>query len=318
MIPAITRLARRSVRAIRGWSSSARRCTSRPALVEHAVQPAQELGQLRAELRDVDAGLSQPPRDGGRGQLMGHEPLRVRREDGSQPEVRTQPRGHALVHDDHLEQQRQLARQLQVVVAHDAENLLDQRRERDLTDRLPLVMGNQIREVGAQGGPIHLAADDAQREHRSCYPIRVLSGERDQQRAQLLAQAVVELADHAEGDDPQPASLLDEEVARVRVGVKEAVLEDHLGGHSGRQLGERVAVDAGLVERVGVVDLDAADTLEGQDAGGRGLPPSSGPSWAAGMAFPRPRSGDFGTFSGPFVRSGAPLEMKNPALEAVA
>ena len=48
--------------------------------------------------------------------------------------------------------------------------------------------------------------------------------------------------------------------------MEEAVLEDHLGGHAGRQFGEGATVDAGLVECFGVIDLDAADALEGQHA----------------------------------------------------
>ena len=70
-----------------------------------------------------------------------------------------------------------------------------------------------------------------------------------QEAAKLLTQAVVRLPDHPEVDDSDAPRRLDEEVAGMRIGVEEPVLEDHLGGDQRRSLGELVAVEAGFVER---------------------------------------------------------------------
>jgi len=64
-------------------------------------------------------------------------------------------------------------------------------------------------------------------EDRSGEPVGVLARHCDQRADQLLAQGVVEDADHAEVDEPDPAVGFDEQVPRVGVGVEGAVLEDH-------------------------------------------------------------------------------------------
>lgn len=86
----------------------------------------------------------------------------------------------------------------------------------------------------------------------------------------------VELADHAEVDEPDPAVRLDEEVAGVRIGVEGAVLEDHLQNEARGAFGERQPVDARRVERRPVVDLDPADALERQHAAAASLPEHRG------------------------------------------
>ena len=97
-------------------------------------------------------------------------------------------------------------------------------------------------------------------------------GEGDQDGAELVTQPFGERSDHAEVDHPDPATLLDEEVAGVGVAVKEAVLEDHLRADSRCCAGKLASVDSGCIERSEVVGLDAADALQGEDARGRGLP----------------------------------------------
>ena len=54
----------------------------------------------------------------------------------------------------------------------------------------------------------------------------------------------------------------------MRVGVEEPVLENHLGDDQRRALGERVAIEAGFVERRQVGDLHAADPFERDHARG--------------------------------------------------
>ena len=54
--------------------------------------------------------------------------------------------------------------------------------------------------------------------------------------------------------------------------MKEPVFEDHLQQDARRALGQLRPVDASCVKRRRVVDLQAPHALEGQDAGGSGLP----------------------------------------------
>lgn len=72
---------------------------------------------------------------------------------------------------------------------------------------------------------------------------------------------LVDGAHHAEVDEPDAAIRLDEEVARVGIGMEEAVVEHHLEQDARRPLGEGGAVDARFVQRAEVVDFDSADPL---------------------------------------------------------
>ena len=59
---------------------------------------------------------------------------------------------------------------------------------------------------------------------------------------------------------------LDEQVARVRVGVEEAVLEHHGEDEVCASPGQLVPVDAGRVQGGQVVDSDAVHPFQGQHA----------------------------------------------------
>ena len=77
----------------------------------------------------------------------------------------------------------------------------------------------------------------------------------------MLAQPVVDSADHPEVHDPDPPGRFDEEVAGMRIGMKKAVVEDHLGGDERSALGERVTVEAGFVNRRKVGDLQLGGSV---------------------------------------------------------
>ena len=127
-------------------------------------------------------------------------------------------------------------------------------------------------DVALQVGPVDSLPGDAELEQGVDLALRVVARERDQGPDQLFAGALVNRADHAEIDNVDPAAGLDEEVAGMRVGVVEAVPEDHLEHGVGPPPGDFRPVDAGRVQRGKVVDLDTADTLQGEHPTGGGLP----------------------------------------------
>src|SRR5947207_41737 len=65
---------------------------------------------------------------------------------------------------------------------------------------------------------------------------------------------------------------LDEEVARVQVGVEEAVLEDHLEDEPGAPVGQGGAIHAGGLKRGAVGDLAPDHPLQREDPRGGRLP----------------------------------------------
>ncbi len=76
-----------------------------------------------------------------------------------------------------------------------------------------------------------------------------------------------QLADHPAVEEGHHAGVeVDEEVAGVRVGVEEAVDEQHLHGCPQRGVTDRGDVEPGGAHRVDVGDLDAADELLRDDA----------------------------------------------------
>ena len=78
-------------------------------------------------------------------------------------------------------------------------------------------------------------------------------------------------ADHAEVDESDPTVGLDEEVARVRIGMNEAVLEDHAEHRGHRAMGEQAAIDSRSVDPGPVVDLQPPQPFEDENPCGAQL-----------------------------------------------
>jgi hypothetical protein len=82
----------------------------------------------------------------------------------------------------------------------------------------------------------------------------------------------IDLAHHPQVDEREYARFeVDEEVPGVRVGVEEAVDGQLLDERPERVAGDLLAVQTGLLERLHVADLDAADELLGDHRGRREL-----------------------------------------------
>ena len=79
---------------------------------------------------------------------------------------------------------------------------------------------------------------------------------------QVMLREVAHASDHAEVHERDPTAGLDEEVARMRVGVEEAELQQLAQERTHRRLGDATPRDARAVQRREMRDLDALDALE--------------------------------------------------------
>ena len=161
---------------------------------------------------------------------------------------------------------------MEPVAADHAEDVVDHRADRDFADRPAVVAGSKMLDVTPERRPVDVTAGDTELVKHIDLPIGILGRVGKQGPDQLLLDARTHGADHAEVDDADPPARLDEEVARMRIGMEEAVPEHHLQHHPGAVHRHLPAVDAGAVQGREVVHLDAVDPLEGKHAARRLLP----------------------------------------------
>ena len=119
-------------------------------------------------------------------------------------------------------------------------------------------------DVSFQCGAVDMAARDSQLEQRIHLAIWILAGEGEQRPYQLLLDARSDRAHHPEIDDADPLPRLDEEIAGVGIGMKEAVSEDHLEHHACAVHRHPAAIEPGGIQGGKVIDLDAIDPLQGE------------------------------------------------------
>ena len=158
------------------------------------------------------------------------------------------------------------------MTAHHPEDVGDHGPDRDLAHRPAVIAGSQVLDVPLQRRSVDVAARDPELVQRIDLAIRILAREGEQGPDQLLLDARPHGTDHAEVDDADPLPGLDEEVSRVRVGVKEPIPEDHLEDHPRAIRRDPASVQSGRFEGGEVVDLDPIDPLQGQHAIGRLFP----------------------------------------------
>src|SRR2546430_15882845 len=134
----------------------------------------------------------------------------------------------------------------------------------DLPYRPPVIPGPEVLDVALQCRPVDMAARDPEFVERIDVAVGILAHHGQQRPYQLLLDAVPSRADHAEVDDRDPLARLDEEVAGMRVGMKEPVPEHHLEHHSGAVPGNFPSIEPGGFDGSQIVDLDAGNALQGQ------------------------------------------------------
>lgn len=243
-----------------------------PAAFQHLGQTANASRRLSPGVQQLACHVKDPVHHGVGGVASQGKAFGIRGNHAAELELRIEALPQPFGHQQHLEQQRQVGGQAQLVAPHQRQDVDDQPGQRQVRQRHPAEPPDQGLQPDAQGFSVDTGRVPDQVEHRPGGPVQVPTQEGNEQGDQVLAKGVVELAHHAEVDHRQTAVGCDEEVARVRVGMEEAVLEDHLAQHPGGPRRKLPAVDAGHVEGRHVVDLQAVDAFEGQDPGGRRLP----------------------------------------------
>ncbi len=159
-------------------------------------------------------------------------------------EVRIQSAAQAFEGDEGLDQQGQVRRQCEVVLAQDGGDVEQHVPQADLGELQPVVLVHEGLDVGFQlvgrdllpiAGPLqqHIGHGQGLALHQS-----------QQQLEQLLTPAHREMPDHAEVDEGQRIARQVEHIARVRVGVEEAVFHDHLEHGLRAALGQQLAIQA--------------------------------------------------------------------------
>src|SRR5690606_6263130 len=155
---------------------------------------------------------------------------------------------------------------------HDAErNSLERLVEDRLADRT-----NRRFELDDERAARHPAGIDVQRSHAAIIPPK----EREEVLREVMLIAYVERAHDAEidGDVARPlrARHVDEDVARMHVGVKEIVPEDLREEDLDAVLGEAFDVRPAAAKLLHVADRDAADSLHRQHVGAAVIPEDRG------------------------------------------
>ena len=163
-------------------------------------------------------------------------------------------------------QHQQLRLRLHLELLRDPEQLRQQPGDGDLFERpLEQRLADRAAGLGERFDRFAGRHEAGVEMHLRHFP--VIAGEKAQQHiGQIVAMLAVEPPHDAEIDRSDGAVGQDEEIARVQIGVKEAVAEHH-GEERGRRLANEIArLDAGGENALLVVDRQAADAFGGQHA----------------------------------------------------
>ena len=147
---------------------------------------------------------------------------------GDKVEVRREPLAHALDRGDRLDQEDDVARHPQAVLADLLEELLEHAAEVELRERRALELPDELPDVGAERAVV----DDpgvrvAQAHHDVEHGVEFGGDHALHEVRELRRGARIDLPGHAAVDEGDRAVLEGEDVARVRIGVEEAELEAH-------------------------------------------------------------------------------------------
>ncbi len=189
---------------------------------------------------------------------------------------RIQPLADALVHRERFDEKAQFWRKRQSPAAHQAREIGENVAEAILAERKPKISFGEVLELAAQCWPIGLVSDDSESAQAIDERIEVVTNESQQRIDEFGAHKGIDSTDHAEVVDDESTVGENGEVARMRVGVKEAMHEDTVEDETSRSQRERVAVDASAVEFLDAIDRDAIDSAQRENRLGGSVPKDAG------------------------------------------
>ncbi len=150
---------------------------------------------------------------------------------------------------------------------------LDHRGEVDLLEGPPQVLRRKLGDFAAIRAHVDLLGRRTDRVERVCDGHGVLAHRRDHQINRAIAHFGRQPTHHAQIDQTEDGGRWragDEDVAWVRIGVEEAVLEDHLDDHPDARLRDARALMTVIPDRL--IDLGAREELEREHLLRRRLP----------------------------------------------
>jgi len=187
-----------------------------------------------------------------------------------------QPLSDSLMHRERFDEKAQFGGKRQTPAAHQAREVGDNFAEAILTERKPVVSFGEMLEFAAQCWSISLVPDDPESPQAIDERIEVVTDEGQQRIGEFGAHEGIDSTDHSEVVDDEPTVGENGEIARMRVGVKEAMNEDTVEDETSRLQRECVAIDASAVEFLDAIDRDTIDSAQRENRLGGAVPKDAG------------------------------------------
>ncbi len=138
----------------------------------------------------------------------------------------------------------------------------------ELPHRFQAVLRKHLEQIGTEAVAVEIdrrLAGDGDRVGQS-RSIAIGGGEKDFDDP--LPQFIVDPPDHAAVENADPLPGQHEDIPRMRIGMIEAVAEDHLDEHAGAPAGKGVAVNIRLPQVLGIPDAHSVEPLHRQHPAG--------------------------------------------------
>jgi hypothetical protein len=180
------------------------------------------------------------------------------------------------MHRERFDEKAQFGGKRQTPAAEQAREIGENVAEAILAERKPEVSFGEVLELAAQCWPISLVPDDSQSAQAINEGIEVVTDKGEQRIDEFGAHVGIDSTDHSEVVDDEPTVGENGEIARVRVGVKEAMNEDTVENETSRSQRECVAVDASTVELLDAIDRDTIDSAQRENRLGGSVPKNAG------------------------------------------
>ena len=161
-----------------------------------------------------------------------------------QAELRADQPGGPFQRDQRLQQHDDPRRQHDVVAANLLHHLVQRPAQVELVQRLAGVVREEVGHVEAQRRAVQVGRRLAEPQDHRGHVLGVEVAQGDEHFADVFVQPLVDPADHAEIQQPDRAAVHHHQVAGMRIGMVEAVVEDHLQADGRAAPGDLVGVDA--------------------------------------------------------------------------
>ena len=175
--------------------------------------------------------------------------LLIRLDQLHQAELRLEKPACAVEHDQHLDQHRKRRGQRDVVALHDLDHLGQSPGQVKGVGRLVGVVDDELGEIDRKRRFVETRRHRAEPHHERSELLSILRDDRHQHVFDVFAKRVVEPADHAEIEQADRTVRQHDQVARMRIGMIEAVMKDHLEVHVGAVACDLAEIDVGKAAR---------------------------------------------------------------------